>query len=186
MINPQTQYILSQISDKTNLLYSLYTQSQRILYVNLKPDQYYNDWLETIEIDYSLFPHIFKYFRSINLNEINLILENYKSECQNVIDFIIGNSLEVKLESAIATIKESMVNLDQMAKTYWSSDESLSYQYEVPFDMSSRMVLFLNKKDFNNIVEFKRLVSLNPGKITDSNFIIRGTTLTMLKEGVTF
>lgn len=183
MMNPRLQTIVNTVNSESSALSTLYIQSLRILYTGLKPANYFNTWLENIDIDYAIFPVIFRYFTTTDNNTVNILLQNYGDSCQKLIGYIVDQGVETPLEQKISEIKKSMVSLNEIASTLLAQDEALSYVYKVPYEMSLRQVMHNNNKNFNDASDISLIFTLNKSKISIADNIPKGTELTILKNG---
>ncbi len=182
--NPILQELIANINTKQLALKNLYEQSLRLLYTNLAPDNFYNAWINTISVDYTLFPEIFKYFRLFNQNEVTLVLENFAESVQEFIDYIALKNVQIAYQDKILSAKKAMDNLNRVAKLLLQQDLDLAYTYEVPHTMSIRSVLFKNKKDFNDQAEIDLFLKLNAAKVQTVNRKKKGTKVTLFKNEV--
>lgn len=183
-INPYYEKQAVVANQQLSFLAELYKQSVRILYTNLKPDNFYNAYASSIPVNYAIFPVIFQYFYTINQNEVNLVLQNYSTNVQSFIDWCNENGCIVQLNTQVALLKNSMVSLNTLASTLLTYDISLSYKYTVPTTMSIRRIMFNNNKNYNDPVEIKKFLALNSAVINDVNNILAGTIVTIVKNGV--
>ena len=182
--NPFFLQQAATINEKLQFLSTLFDQSVRILYANLKPENFYNAYASNIQIDYAIFPTIFKYFYTLNQNEVNLVLENYANNVQSFLTYCDDNNLSILLNDNIVLLKDSMVSLNNLAKNLLIYDLSLSYKYTVPNNMSIRRIMFNNNKDFNDPDQVQQFLDLNASVLQDLNNIPQGTVVTIVKNGV--
>ncbi|MFN8769823.1 MAG: hypothetical protein ACK5Z5_09055 [Neisseriaceae bacterium] len=115
-------------------------------------------------------------------SSINALLQVYNAQVQDNINQINSYGLNIQANDLITALKNSYVNLVDLAKNLALNNSSQYTSYTLPYTMSIREVCFNNNLDFDNIDVIQNIIAANPGKFVSTNRIIGNTVLMFPKH----
>ena len=142
---------------------------------------YTNYYFENQTVDYSKFTMLAPYINGLDDTSINAMLEIYNANVQEQINQINSYSLNIQANHVITELKNSYVNLLDLAKALSLNNSTQYISYEVPYTMSIREVCFNNDLDFDDVATIKAIITANPGKFSSVNKISVDTVLLLPK-----
>ena len=123
------------------------------------------------------------YINGLDDASINALLEIYNANVQEQINQINSYGLNVQANQLITELKNSYVNLLDLAKALSLNNRTQYTSYEVPHTMSIREVCFNNDLDFDDVATIKAIIAANPGKFSSVNKIPSDSVLLLPKLG---
>jgi len=170
------QNISSNLQKNSQQLNSITT----LVYQQASPKGVTNYTFANQDVDYNNLPPMYRY-STLNTSQFNGLLQYYEDSIQNTINLYSQYGLDVIRSNDIFLLKNSLVQLDSLLKNILSQIEQTYTTYTVPFNMSIRMLFFLNGLDFNNINLTKTFINNNINNISDVNYILQNTVVTLPK-----
>lgn len=155
----------------------LLVNTSTLLYNNFKPQNYTNYYFENQNVNYSEFPELKGYANGGDNASINYLLQLYNKNVLTNIEQINNYGLNIQANDLIEALKDSYVNLLDLATQLATSNNTRYFSYKLPYTMSIREVCFNNELDFNNPDVIASIMTSNYGLFASVNKIDKDITL---------
>lgn len=178
-INPLIRQQLDILNAANNALSKIFLTCSNLVYIYLKPTNFSDISLESIPLDLTLLPELFRYINILTGAEISTLIEFYIQKANTTILLYGKYELDVIFPDKIDTIKNTIVELTKFSELLLSLSNAGLVTYTVPYTMSLRQALKDNNIDFNGDIS-QNLVN-NRAVLISTNYILKGTVLSLRK-----
>lgn len=162
----------------TNVSQVLYNSSV-LLYQNILQNNYKNFEYDRAVVNYDYVPIYYQFINFMSFSQIGDVIQNYTNNVNELLVWIRQNGLDVYLQSKVTALTQSISTLNNFAVNLYNNQQSSIYTYIIPYDMSLRTALVLNKIDLSKL---DLILLYNIGSIQTTQFLQTGFNLILVGE----
>lgn len=170
--------VSAALANATSTNTSIQTAAATV-YQNFKPDSFNSYAADTgfvATASAAAASPITSTYTQIGFQQVDSIISTLSTTIQSTLDTL-KSAGEQNTQGVISALKSAFSSVSQLSQNLLASYYNASSQYTVPYDMSIRMVCFLNNLDFDSNI--KKILTLNSNNddFFSVNYISSGTAI---------